>query len=54
MSWPVLRPRCWSGKKSTLSPRAKAYSNVRWALLEVQTMPSRLPTNALRLAALFM
>ncbi len=29
MATPVLRPRCWSGKNSTLSPRASAHSSTR-------------------------
>jgi hypothetical protein len=27
MAWPVLRPRCWSGKKKTRLPRSKAHSS---------------------------
>ena len=51
---PVLRPRCWSGKKSTFSPRSKAHSSTAGALLEVQTMPPCLPQNAFSDAAEFM
>jgi len=47
----VLRPRCWSGKKSTRFVRAKAQSSTARALLDVQTMPPWRPQKALRLAA---
>ena len=36
---PVLRPRCWSGKKSTRCPRSNAHSSTVLAFDEVQTMP---------------
>ena len=50
----VLRPRCWSGRKSTFSPCSKAQSRARLALEEVQTMPPCLPQKALMSAEEFM
>ena len=64
MATPVLRPRCWSGKKSTLSPPPdaptdslpprSAHSSTARALVDVQTAPPWRPTKALRAAELFM
>jgi hypothetical protein len=54
MAMPVLRPRCWSGKKRTLSPRVKAHSRISRALVEVQTAPPCSPTKAFRAADEFM
>ena len=64
MATPVLRPRCWSGKNSTLSPPPaaptdalpprSAHSSTARALVEVHTAPPWRPTNALRAAELFM
>ena len=51
---PVLRPRCWSGKKSTRSPRSKAQRSTAGAFDEVQTAPPLRPTNAFSEAAEFM
>ena len=50
----VLRPRCWSGRKSTFSPCSKAHSRARLALDEVQIVPPCLPVNALMSAEEFM
>ena len=50
----MLRPRCWSGRKSTLSPRSKAHSNAVWAFEEVQIVPPWRPVKALMAAELFM
>ena len=49
---PVLRPRCWSGKKRTFSPRSRQ-SYTLAALEDVQTMPP-FSQKALRAAAEFM
>ena len=38
---PVLRPRCWSGKNSSLEPRPKPHSITPRAFEEVHTAPSR-------------
>ena len=51
---PVLRPRCWSGKKSTRWPRSKAQRRTAGALDEVQTMPPCSPQKALSAAEEFM
>ena len=52
----VLRPRCWSGRNSTLvSGRcSKAHSRATSALLDVQTAPPWRPQNALMSAEEFM
>src|SRR5258706_532800 len=39
MSYAVLRPRCWSGKNRTLSPRASAQSRIARAFELVHTAP---------------
>ena len=44
---PVLRPRCWSGRKKSFSLRLKAQSNAPLAFDEVQTRPPRSPQKAL-------
>ena len=61
MARPVLRPRCWSGKKSTFSPPAppsacgrNAHSSTARALVEVHTAPPLRPTNAFSAAEEFM
>jgi hypothetical protein len=54
IAWPVLRPRCWSGKNSTRFFRANAHSSTFAALLLVHTAPPCSPTNALSAAAEFM
>ena len=55
-SYPVLRPRCWSGKNSTLSPRpaSRAQVSTARAFEEVQTAPAWRPTNAFSAAEEFM
>ena len=56
----VLRPRCWSGRNSTLPPDgrsdfcANAHSSATSALEDVQTTPPCLPQNALMSALEFM
>ena len=50
----MLRPRCWSGKKSSFDPRSKAQSYTFGAFDEVQTMPPLRPQNAFSEAAEFM
>ena len=53
----VLRPRCWSGRNSTLVPGpfcSKAHSSAAWALEEVHTAPPCFPQNALMSAEEFM
>ena len=50
----VLRPRCWSGKNSTLSPRPSAHSRIARAFDDVQTAPPCSPTNAFSAAEEFM
>ena len=50
----VLRPRCWSGRKSTFSPCSNAHSRARSALEEVQMVPPCRPVNALMSAEEFM
>ena len=52
--YPVFRPRCWSGKKSTLSPRANAHSSTARAFEDVHTAPPWRPTNAFSAADEFM
>ena len=51
---PVLRPRCWSGKKSTLSPLANAHSRIARAFDDVHTAPPLRPTKAFNAADEFM
>ena len=36
MASPVLRPRCWSGKNNTRSPRSSAHSRTARALVDVK------------------
>ena len=50
----VLRPRCWSGRNRTFSPRANAHSMTFLALEEVQTTPPSRPQKALMSAEEFM
>jgi len=56
----VLRPRCWSGKKSTFAPPgtpafcSKAQRSATSALLEVHTTPPLRPQKALMSAEEFM
>ncbi len=54
MATPVLRPRCWSGKNSTLSPWVNAHSSTARALVEVHTAPPWRPTKAFSAAEEFM
>ena len=54
-SWrAVLRPRCWSGKKSSLSARSRAQDTTARAFDDVHTAPPLRPTKALRAAEEFM
>ena len=53
MAWPVLRPRCWSGKKKTRLPRSNAHSRTLTAFEEVQTTPPCAPQKAFSAAAEF-
>ena len=50
----VLRPRCSSGKKKTMSPCSRAHRKARSALPEVHTAPPFRPTKAFRSAPEFM
>src|SRR5919112_1307126 len=50
---PVLRPRCWSGKKKSLSASFKYLSKSGTAFDEVQTTPSCSPQKALMAAEEF-
>ena len=50
----MFRPRCWSGKKRTLSPRASAHSRTARAFDDVHTAPPCSPTNAFSAADEFM
>src|SRR5437588_791560 len=53
-SWyAVLRPRCWSGKNSSFSPRSRAHAITARALDEVHTAPPWRPTNAFTAALEF-
>ena len=54
MALAVLRPRCWSGKKSTRWPRSNAHSSTVAAFEEVQTMPPCSPQKPLSAAEEFM
>ncbi len=68
MARPVLRPRCWSGKNSTLSPLPvaptdswparsplpSAQSRMARALVDVHTAPPLRPTKAFSAALEFM
>ena len=60
LSTAVLRPRCWSGRNSTLAPASsppfwsKAHSSATSALEEVHTTPPLRPQNALMSALEFM
>ena len=51
---PVLRPRCWSGKKKSLSASFRYLSKSGTAFEEVQTTPSCSPQKALIAADEFM
>src|SRR5437667_1705140 len=51
--YPVLRPRCWSGRKRIFSFLANAQLNAPLAFDEVQTTPPRSPQNALMAAVEF-
>ena len=42
----VLRPRCWSGRNSTRSPRSHAQRSVAPQFVDVHTMPPRSPTKS--------
>ena len=50
----MLRPRCWSGRNSTFSPRSNAQLSTALAFDEVQTTPPCVPQNALMSAEEFM
>ena len=50
----MLRPRCWSGRKSTRSPCSKAQVRARSAFEDVQTVPPCRPVKALIAAVEFM
>ncbi len=56
LSTAVLRPRCWSGKNSTLASGfcANAHSRATSALDDVHTTPPLRPQNALMSAEEFM
>ena len=50
----LFRPRCWSGKNSTRSPRSNAHCSTAVALDDVHTAPPFRPTNAFSDAVEFM
>ena len=50
----MLRPRCWSGRNSTRSPRSNAQRSARSALDDVHTAPPCAPVKPLMAAEEFM
>jgi hypothetical protein len=54
MRCPVLRPRCWSGRKRIFSARSNAQRKTASAFDDVQTAPPFRPQNALMSALEFM